>query len=302
MLDHLLTEQINPATMDIDTRSSLEIVALINAADATVAAAVREELPAIARAVDLIVERMRQGGRLLYVGAGTSGRLGVLDAAECPPTFNTPPGLVVGIICGGTIALTTAVEKLEDDPGLGERDILAHQVTGRDTVVGLSASGRTPYVIGALAKAKELGAGTIAVACHRPSEIGAIADVDIAVLVGPEVIAGSTRMKAGTAQKMVLNMLSTATMIRLGKTYGNLMVDVHGTSVKLRDRAARIVQQVAGVSRHEAEAALQAADYEAKVAIVMLKAGVDAHTARQLLAAAQGFVRRALDMPRPSQP
>jgi len=296
VLDRLLTEAVNTATVDIDTRSSLEIVQLINAEDAKVAEAVKAELPNIAHAVDIIVEHMQHGGRLFYFGAGTSGRLGVLDASEMPPTYSVPPDLVRGIICGGPQALTSSVEKLEDDPTLGEHDVVEVGVTAKDVVVGIAASGRTPYVIGALKKAKEVGAATIALACNRPSEIGAIADIEIAPLVGPEVVAGSTRMKAGTAQKMVLNMLSTATMIRLGKTYGNLMVDVRGTSSKLRDRSRRIVQQVTGVSADEAVTTLEAADYEVKTALVMILAHVDAATARQRLAQAGGFVRRAITL------
>ncbi len=251
------------------------------------------ELPNIARAVDVIVERLRRGGHLIYIGAGTSGRLGVLDASEMPPTFNAPPDLVRGIICGGPIALTTSVERLEDDPQLGAQDIIAAGIGERDVVVGIAASGRTPYTIGALQKARELGAATVALTCTRPSQMGAIADVEIAPLVGPEVIAGSTRMKAGTAQKMVLNMLSTATMIRLGKTYGNLMVDVRGSSSKLRARAQRIVQNVTGVSSEQATKALEATGYEVKVALVMLMANVSPDEARRRLADAGGLVRKA---------
>ena len=294
MLDRLLTEDVNPDTLDIDARSTLDVVRLMNAEDAKVAAAVRVELPNIAQAVDIIVERMRRGGRLLYFGAGTSGRLGVLDASEMPPTFSTPPELVRGFICGGLRALTSPVEKMEDDPSLGEKDVLDAGVTERDTVVGLSASGRTPYVMGALRKARQLGAATISVSCNRPSDMGAQADVDIAPLVGPEVVSGSTRLKAGTAQKMILNMLSTATMIRLGKTYGNLMVDLRGTSFKLRDRARRIVQRVTGVASEEATAALEAAGYEVKVALVMILDKVSAEGARDRLARAGGMVRQAV--------
>ncbi len=294
MLERLLTEAVNPATLDIDTRNSLEIVQLINAEDARVALAIERELPHIARAVDIIVERLQREGRLFYFGAGTSGRLGVLDASEMPPTYNSPPGLVRGVICGGPRALTSPVERMEDDPTLGERDVVEAGVGASDVVVGIAASGRTPYVIGALRKSRELGAATISLACNRPSEIGALADVEIAPLVGPEVVAGSTRMKAGTAQKMVLNMLSTATMIRLGKTYGNLMVDVRGTSFKLRDRARRIVQRVTGVSADEALATLDAADGEVKVALVMLLAKASAVDARARLEHAGGMVRKAL--------
>ncbi len=294
-LDRLLTEAVNPATLDIDTRSSLEIVQLINAEDGKVAAAIALELPRIGQAVDIIVERMQTGGHLYYFGAGTSGRLGVLDAAEMPPTYNTPPEFVCGVICGGPRALTSSLERMEDDPLAGERDVVESGVTRKDVVVGIAASGRTPYVIGALRKARALGAVTVALACHKPSEIGALADVEIAPLVGPEVVAGSTRMKAGTAQKMVLNMLSTATMIRLGKTYGNLMVDVRGTNSKLIDRARRIVQRVAGVSEEVAAVTLAAANNEVKVALVMLLANVTAADARDRLAHAAGRVRKAIE-------
>jgi N-acetylmuramic acid 6-phosphate etherase len=294
MLDRLLTEAVNPATADIDTRSSLEIVQLINAEDAKVAAAIALELPHIAEAVDIIVARLQAGGHLYYFGAGTSGRLGVLDASEMPPTYNTPPELVRGVICGGTRALTSSVERMEDDELAGERDVTEAGVSQRDVAVGIAASGRTPYVIGALRKARSLGAATVALSCHTPSLLGVLADVEIAPLVGPEVVAGSTRMKAGTAQKMVLNMLSTATMIRLGKTYGNLMVDVRGTNSKLVDRARRIVQRVTGVSGDEAVAALDAANGEVKVALVMLLAKVGAPEARTRLAHAGGLVRKAI--------
>lgn len=293
MLDRLLTEGVNPATVDIDTRSSLEIVQLINAEDAKIAAAVQAELPHIAQAVDTIVERMRRGGRLFYFGAGTSGRLGVLDASEIPPTYSAPPELVQGFICGGLSALVKSSEGLEDSEALGEEAVTAAAVTAGDTVVGIAASGRTPYVIGALRKANVLGAATVSVTCNRPSQAGTVAGIDIAVLVGPEVVSGSTRMKAGTAQKMVLNMLSTASMIRLGKTYGNLMVDMRGTNSKLRERARRIVQRLTGASEQEALTALQAAGYETKVALVMLLAAVSAAEARRRLAEAGGLVRLA---------
>ena len=295
MLDRLLTEGVNANTLDIDTRSSPEIVQLINAEDAKVAEAVRLELPQIARAVDIIVERLRAGGHLFYVGAGTSGRLGVLDASEMPPTYSVPPDLVRGIICGGPTALTTPVERMEDDADLGASDLLAAGAAASDIVVGIAASGRTPYVIGALTKARELGAATVAIACNRPSEIGVLADIEIAPLVGPEVIAGSTRMKAGTAQKMTLNMLSTAAMVRLGKTYGNLMVDVRGTSSKLRDRSRRIVERVTGASTDEALVALETCNYEVKVALVMIMADATVDEARARLARSGGFVRGAIE-------
>jgi len=235
------TESRNPATQNIDTVPTLEMVRLINAEDAKVAAAVEAELPAIAEAIDRIAERMRDGGRLIYIGAGTSGRLGVLDASECPPTFNAAPEQVVGLIAGGEAALTTAVEGAEDSREAGARDVAARDVNALDSVVGVAASGGTPYVLGGLDEARRRGALTVSLACNRPAPVHELADVAIAPIVGPEVVAGSTRLKAGTAQKMALNMLSTGVMIRLGKTYGNLMVDVQATNAKLRARARRIV-------------------------------------------------------------
>ena len=243
------TESRNPATANIDTVSTLEMVRLINAEDAKVAPAVATQLPHIAEAIDRIAARMREGGRLIYVGAGTSGRLGVLDASECPPTFNTAPKQVVGLIAGGNIALTTAVEGAEDDREAGARAIAALNVAAKDNVVGIASSGSTPYVLGALAEARRRGALTISLACNSPAPVEALADVIIAPIVGPEVLTGSTRLKAGTAQKMVLNMLSTGVMIRLGKTYGNLMVDVRATNAKLRQRARRIVMQAVREAR-----------------------------------------------------
>jgi len=289
-----LTEARNPATMDIDTLPTAEVVALINAEDASVAQAVQQELPAIVRAVDLIVERLRRGGRLLYLGAGTSGRLGALDAAEMVPTFSTEPEMVQAFIAGGMAALTRAIEGAEDDRQAGAETVRQADVGEADVVVGITASGRTPWVLGGVAEAKRRGALTIALVCNRPSPLEELADVTIAPLVGPEVIAGSTRMKAGTAQKMVLNVLSTATMIRLGKVYGNLMVDVQPTSQKLRERARRILQEAAGVGPEEAERALQATGYEVKPALVMLLAGVGAEEARCRLRQAAGHVRHAL--------
>lgn len=292
---NLLTEARNPATEAIDTKSTLEIVTLINDEDAKVAAAVGKELPQIARAVDLIVEQLRSGGRLFYFGAGTSGRLGVLDAAECPPTFNVPPEMVQGIIAGGAPALVVSSEEKEDNASLGTQAVVDAGISPADAVVGLSASGSTPYVMGVLQKARELGAVTIAVVCNRPTPLDELAQVTIAPLTGPEVIAGSTRMKAGTAQKMVLNMLSTATMIRLGKVYSNLMADVQPTSKKLRRRAVRILQTIAGVSTVQAVRMLSAAGDEVKTALVMLLAEVDVDEAHRLLAEADGHVRRAVE-------
>lgn len=292
---NLLTEARNPATEAIDTKSTLEIVTLINDEDAKVAAAVGKELPQIARAVDLIVEQLRSGGRLFYFGAGTSGRLGVLDAAECPPTFNVPPEMVQGIIAGGAPALVVSSEEKEDNASLGTQAVVDAGISPADAVVGLSASGSTPYVMGVLQKARELGAVTIAVVCNRPTPLDELAQVTIAPLTGPEVIAGSTRMKAGAAQKMVLNMLSTATMIRLGKVYSNLMADVQPTSKKLRRRAVRILQTIAGVSTVQAVRMLSAAGDEVKTALVMLLAEVDVDEAHRLLAEADGHVRRAVE-------
>ena len=307
--------------MHIDTVSTLEMVRLMNAEDAKVAAAVEAELPAIAEAIDRIAARMQTGGRLIYIGAGTSGRLGVLDASECPPTFNAAPGQVVGLIAGGAVALTTAVEGAEDDREAGARDIAALDVGAQDSVVGIAASGGTPYVLGGLAEARRHGALTVSLACNRPAPVHELADVVIAPIVGPEVIAGSTRLKAGTAQKMVLNMLSTGVMIRLGKTYGNLMVDVQATNAKLRQRARRIVaeavQEARGkgqesanqrITNHELRITdhtsritdeevgrmLDACNGEVKTAIVSLINGVSPDEARRQLAAVGGVVRRAL--------
>ena len=289
-----LTETRNPASARIDEMSALEIVQVINAEDAGVTAAVAKELGNIARAVDGIVERMQRGGRLIYMGAGTSGRLGVLDASECPPTYSTPPGLVVGIMAGGDRALRSSFEDAEDSLDGGANEIDVQNVTSADTVVGIAASGGTPYVVGALRAARARGALTVSLACSSPSAIAAEADIAIAPLVGPEVVTGSTRMKAGTAQKMVLNMLSSATMIRLGKTYGNLMVDVQQSNAKLRDRAVRIVADICSLSREESAAALQAADGDVKLAIVMTLARCNLAQARARLERADGRVKLAL--------
>lgn len=290
----MLTEQVNPRTTGLDQFSTLEIVEAMNAEDATVAGAVRRTLPAIARAVDEIVERMRRGGRLIYIGAGTSGRLGVLDAVECLPTFGTEPGQVIGLIAGGEPALTQAVEGAEDRYDGGQHDLEAVNLLPRDTVVGIAASGHTPYVLGALDYANALGALTIAVACNEPAPMLERARIAIPILVGPEILAGSTRLKAGTAQKMVLNMLSTATMVRLGKVYGNLMVDVKVTNQKLSERARRIVSRVAGVDEAEAARLLALTGNEVKTAIVMARLGVSAEEARSLLQAADGMLRRVI--------
>lgn len=289
------TEDINPNTADIDRLSALEIVQRINAEDRTVADAVAGALPQIAAAVAGIVARLGAGGRMFYVGAGTSGRLGVLDAVESVPTFSTPPEMIQAVIAGGHAALTVAVEGAEDDADLGAADLRERRLASGDVVVGIAASGRTPYVLGALAYARSTGALTIGLACNAPAPLLQAADLPIAVPVGPEVISGSTRMKAGTAQKMVLNMLSSASMIQLGKVYGNLMVDVQVTNQKLAQRARRIVAQISGVSEDEAARLLNAADQRVKVALVMQQRGVDAEQARALLDAAGGFLRRVID-------
>ena len=288
------TETANPRTADLDAMSTLEVLRAINAEDQTVAAAVQRVLPAIARAVDLVVAAREQGGRLVYVGAGTSGRLGLLDAVECPPTFGTAPGEVVGLLAGGDGAFAVAVEGAEDDVDLVVADLEGLGVGPADVVVGLAASGRTPYVLAALRHAGRVGAGTVAVACNPGSPVSALADVAVEVDTGPEVLTGSTRLKAGTAQKMVCNMLSTAAMVRTGKVYRNLMVDVRPTNAKLVDRARRIVAAAAGVDERRADEALRAADGHAKTAVVMLLAGCDVPAARARLAAHGGRVREAV--------
>ena len=269
MLEKLLTEQANPASASIDALSTEEMLRVINAEDRGVAEAVAKEIPAIARAVDAIVARFQSGGRLFYIGAGTSGRLGVLDASECPPTFGVKADLVQGIIAGGERALSRATEASEDDPASGARDLTARGFTAHDALVGIAASGRTPYVLGAVAEARRLGAVTVGISCTPDSELARAAEIAITPLVGPEVIAGSTRMKAGTAQKLVLNMLSTGAFIRMGYVYGNLMVNVQPTNAKLADRARRIVAQAAGVSAERAGELLEAAGENVRAAIAL---------------------------------
>jgi N-acetylmuramic acid 6-phosphate etherase len=259
MFEDLLTEQANPASASIDALPTAEMLRVVNAEDRKVADAVGREIPAIARAVDAIVACFRQGGRLFYIGAGTSGRLGVLDASECPPTFGVPAGMVQGIIAGGEAALSRAAEASEDDAESGARDLAGRGFTACDALVGIAASGRTPYVLGAIAEAKRLGAVTVGISCAPDSKLARAAGIAISPVVGPEVIAGSTRLKAGTAQKLVLNMLSTGAFIRMGYVYGNLMVNVQPTNAKLADRARRIVAQAAGVSGERAGECLDAA-------------------------------------------
>src|SRR5437660_9518396 len=282
MLENLLTEQPNPASESIDALPTAQILSIINAEDQKVPAAVAAEIPSIARAVDTIVSAMEQGGRLFYIGAGTSGRLGVLDAAECPPTFSVPPDLVQGIIAGGAPALSQATETTEDDPAIGGRDLAARGFTARDVLVGIAASGRTPYVLGAVTEARRLGALTIGISCTPQSELSQAVAIAIEPLPGPEVVAGSTRMKAGTATKLVLNMLTTGTFIRRGYVYGNLMVNVQPKNSKLRARALRIVAMAAGVSEEKAAELLAASGDNVRVAIVMQREGVDRASAERI--------------------
>jgi N-acetylmuramic acid 6-phosphate etherase len=299
MLEQLLTEQRNPASAAIDTGGTEAALRIINHEDAKVAAAVEREIPAIARAVDAIAGAIGKGGRLFYIGAGTSGRLGVLDAAEIPPTFGAPPDLVTGIIAGGEPALSRATEASEDDPAAGARDLAGHGFTARDVLVGLAASGRTPYVLGAIAEARRLDAVTVGISCTSDSELARSAAIAITPLVGPEVIAGSTRLKAGTAQKLVLNMLSTAVCIRLGHVYGNLMVNVQPKNSKLADRARRIITAAAEVSQEKAAELLEASGGRVAVAIVMSRKGCARGEAERLLSDAGGRVSSALAGPQP---
>jgi N-acetylmuramic acid 6-phosphate etherase len=296
--DPRATEQRNPRTNRIDTASSLEIVDLMNAEDARVAAVVHGERERIAQAIDVVVAAFRAGGRLVYVGAGTSGRLGVLDAAECPPTFSVPATMVVGVIAGGYGALVKSAEGAEDDVNAGMAAMDAAAVTNRDVVAGIAASGTTPYVRAALGKAQTLGAKTVLITCATPPQVLAeTCDVVINPIVGPEVLTGSTRLKAGTATKLVLNTVSTGAMIRLGKAYGNLMVDLVALSQKLHDRGERIVMEVCGVSREDARKALAAAEGSVKLAIVMVRKKVGATEGRRLLEQASGLLRSVVGDP-----
>ena len=292
--DHLLTEARNPHSEAIDTLSPLEIVRLMNAEDARAVAAVGEAAEAVATAVEWAAERFRRGGRLVYVGAGTSGRLGVLDASECPPTFGTPHEMVVGLIAGGPTALTRAVEGAEDDPTQGAADLSALGVTPLDLVVGIATSGRTPYVIGAVREAKRRGAVTVGIACNAPSPLGREADLAIALLVGPEVIAGSTRLKAGTATKLVLNTITTGAMVRIGKNLGNRMVDLRPSNEKLRVRSRRMLRDLAGLDDALAAATLDRCNGRLKSALVVALAGVEPAEAEALLDRNGGLVRAAV--------
>ncbi|MDQ0600865.1 N-acetylmuramic acid 6-phosphate etherase [Streptomyces canus] len=293
-LETLTTEAFRPELAEIDRLPTLDIARLMNAEDATVAAAVAAGLPAIAAAIEDIAARMSRGGRLVYAGAGTAGRLGVLDASECPPTFNTDPAQVVGLIAGGPEAMVTSVEGAEDSRELARADLDALELRASDTVVGVSASGRTPYAVGAVEHARARGALTVGLSCNAHSALAAAADHGIEIVVGPELLTGSTRLKAGTAQKLVLNMLSTITMIRLGKTYGNLMVDVRASNEKLRARSHRIVALATGATDEEIERALAATGGEVKNAVLTLLTGVDGPTAGRLLEESGGHLRAAL--------
>ncbi|CAL9274673.1 N-acetylmuramic acid 6-phosphate etherase [Streptomyces rochei] len=293
-LETLTTEAFRPELAEIDQSPTLDIARVMNGEDAAVAAAVAERLPEIAAAVDAVAARMARGGRLIYAGAGTAGRLGVLDASECPPTFNTAPGQVVGLIAGGAEAMVTSVEGAEDSAELARADLDALGLTADDSVVGVSASGRTPYAVGAVEHARARGALTVGLACNRGSALAAAAEHGVEVVTGPELITGSTRLKAGTAQKLVLNMISTITMIRLGKTYGNLMVDVRASNEKLRARSRRIVALATGAPDDAIERALTATDGEVKHAILTLLADVDGPTAARLLEDSGGHLRAAL--------
>ncbi|MGY0459659.1 N-acetylmuramic acid 6-phosphate etherase [Kitasatospora sp. cg17-2] len=296
--DRPVTETARPEWAGIDRLDTPELLRLLNAEDRTVADAVARELPRIAVVVDAVAARMARGGRLVYVGAGTAGRLGVLDASECPPTFGTDPGRVVGLIAGGPAALVRAVEGAEDRPELAVADLTALALTAEDTVVGVSASGRTPYTVAAVREARRAGALGVGLAGAAGSPLVAAAELGIEVETGPEVLAGSTRLKAGTAQKLVLNLISTAVMVRLGRTYGNLMVDVRAGNAKLRERARRIVVDITGADEETARRALAATGGEAKAAVLVVLAGVDAQAATRLLTATDGHLRAALDLAR----
>ena len=288
------TEARNTASGTIDSLSALQIVELMNSEDAMVAAAVRTQSTSIAAAIDVVAEAFRNGGRLIYIGAGTSGRLGVLDASECPPTFSVPRSMVVGLIAGGPSALTSAIEGAEDRAEQGRADLENISLTARDIVMGTAASGRTPYVLGGLQFAREVGATTIGFACNDESALIPLSDIMIAPVVGPEVITGSTRLKAGTATKMVLNMLTTGAMVRIGKTFGNLMVDLTATNEKLRDRSQRIVSDLTGLSSEAAQKILSECSHQVKTAIVVHHRKLTPEAAREQLKQCNGHLRNAL--------
>lgn len=294
MLEKLLTEQSNPESRELDQCSTLQLLQTMNAADAQVAEAVQREIPRIAAAVDAIAAALEAGGSLTYLGAGTSGRLGVLDAAECPPTFGVPPSLVRGIMAGGNGALTQSLEGVEDDPVAGAQDLAGSGFGKGDVLVGITASGRTPYVLGAVGKARELGGITCGICCVPNSELSRLVQYQIEPIPGPEILTGSTRLRAGTATKLVLNMISTAVMVKLGHVYGNLMVNVQPTNRKLEDRARRIIQEATGVSYQQAAELLDRSGRTVRTAIVMQKKGISREAAETLLVRANGRIREAL--------
>ena len=294
-LKNLITEKANPKTKDIDSKSIEKILHLINSEDKNVPFAVEKEIPYVKQAVEIIVQAFKNGGRLIYIGAGTSGRLGVLDASECPPTFGTDPEMIQGIIAGGYVALVRAQEGAEDEKDQGGIDLMNQKFTATDIACGIAASRRTPYVVGAIEKAKEIGAKTIYITCTPRQEMDVNVDVAICPVVGPEVIMGSTRMKAGTAQKLVLNMLTTTAMIRAGKVYGNMMVDLQMNSKKLEERSRRTVMMVTGIDYNTAVKVLDEAKGHVKTALVMILKGVDRDEALRRLNLSDGFVRRAIE-------
>lgn len=292
---NILTEKVNPKSAKIDTLSTEEIIRLINEEDGTVHLAVREAIPQIVKATEVVVDTFRKGGRLRYIGAGTSGRLGVLDASECPPTFSVPPSMVQGIIAGGYRALRRAVEGAEDYPQNGVEDCKKHGLKSTDVLMGIATGGTTPYVHGAIKYAQSIGCKTIFLTCTPKEQLDVEADVIIEVLVGPELITGSTRLKAGTATKMVLNMITTTAMIKLGKVYGNYMIDHQAINSKLVDRGSRIISELTGISYEEGYKALMAADKHVKEAVVMVKRGVSLKEAKRLIKEHNGFVRFAFE-------
>lgn len=293
-LNKMMTETRNPDTMTLDQMSALELVTVMNREDHKVPEAIASALPQIASTVEVVEQAFRKGGRLFYLGAGTSGRLGVLDASECPPTFGVDPGMVVGLIAGGDRALRFPIEGAEDDRSLGKQDLVDHNLVPSDVVIGIAASGRTPYVLGALDYAHSIGCKTAAIACNLHSAIGQAADIAIEVSVGPEVLTGSTRLKAGSAQKMILNMITTGAMVRTGKAYQNLMVDVVQSNEKLRTRAENIVMAATDVSREQARRTIDEANGKVKLAITMILTGKDAASAQALLDQSGGAVHNAL--------
>ena len=293
-LDKLTTESRNQNTLDIDKVSTIEMLQKINEEDKKVAIAVEKEIPQIADAIDKIVERMHNGGRLIYIGAGTSGRLGILDASECPPTYGVSEELVQGVIAGGQEAIFRAQEGAEDSKELAVKDLKERNITSNDVVVGIAASGRTPYVIGGLEYANEIGALTVSITCNKDSEVSKCAKISIAPVVGPEVVTGSTRLKSGTAQKLVLNMLSTGCMIKLGKVYGNLMVDVQTTNEKLVERAKKIVSEATGLNIEESTKILNETNFDVKLAIFMVLSNLDKNEAKAKLDEAKGYIAKAL--------